>query len=84
MVRHYQSSTYAVLAFSQDLFQGGSKIYCYANFYSYAVFALFSDHILGCKLLEGEPPVEDSQSHITLLTKIAPSLEKEKKENTPA
>ena len=39
------------LAFFQEFFQGG--IYCNANFFCYDNFLLFSDQILGGRLLEG-------------------------------
>ena len=51
------------MASSRNFFRV-DKIYCYANFFCYAYFLLFSDQILGAevseggggKLLEGTPP----------------------------
>ena len=41
------------LAFFQEFFSGGGKIYCYVNFFVMLISLLFSDQISGGKVSEG-------------------------------
>ena len=36
-----------MMAFFQEFFRGGGKMYCYANFFVMLIFLLFSDQISG-------------------------------------
>ena len=60
----YSDSFYLLLAFFQEFFQGGGKIYCYASFYCFAKFSI-RPNFRGQKSLRGNClsslPVEESQ-----------------------